>query len=322
MVLEYLLTPAGVAGIVGALYLIRKYREYTWGWVRNKYSLKDKIYIITGANSGLGFQTARALAKRGATVVICCRSMDRANQAIEKIQAETSEGRLVALQLDLGSFASIRECASQIKTHFPQFDCLINNAGVSVKSKQFTKENYEVHFGVNHLGHFLLFKLLEDNIRQNNSRIVVVSSLLHQEGVIDFEKLGKCDDSRQSKYVNPLYSDSKLMNFYFARELYKKGFDVHILCPGFCYTDLVTNHTFKWYQLAAMSPVIFFIMRSAEQGAQNIIHAATDNKKDEKKNPFTGYLINNLEMTKSKHNFQEEIGERLWEESLKMCELK
>lgn len=96
MVLEYLLTPAGVAGIVGALYLIRKYREYTWGWVRNKYSLKDKIYIITGANSGLGFQTARALAKRGATVVICCRSMHRANQAIEKIQAETSEGRLVS----------------------------------------------------------------------------------------------------------------------------------------------------------------------------------------------------------------------------------
>jgi NAD(P)-dependent dehydrogenase (short-subunit alcohol dehydrogenase family) len=100
----------------------------------------------------LGFQTAKALIKRDATVILACRDLLKANEAIAKIRLETSEGKLIPLELDLASFESIRSFAKKIQEEFPKFDCLINNAGLAVQDEQYTKENFEVHFGVNHLG--------------------------------------------------------------------------------------------------------------------------------------------------------------------------
>lgn len=146
-------TAVGV-GLAGVIYMIRKMREYKWGWVTSTDSLKNKIFIITGCNTGLGFETARALAKRDATIIMACRSLDKANEAIKRIRQETGAGELIALELDLASFESIRKFVEKIKSDYQKFDCLINNAGLSVKDCQLTKENFELHFGVNHLGEF------------------------------------------------------------------------------------------------------------------------------------------------------------------------
>lgn len=141
-----------VAGTAGVIYLIRKLRERKWGWVRSNFALKNKIFIITGSNTGLGFETAKSLAKRDATIIMACRNMEKANEAIQNIRKQTKSGELVAMELDLASFDSIKKFVRTLKSEYPHFDVLINNAGLAVKDEQYTKENHELHYGVNHLG--------------------------------------------------------------------------------------------------------------------------------------------------------------------------
>lgn len=191
---------------------------------------------------------------------------------------------------------------------------------MAVKTPQLTVEGFELHFGVNHLGHFLLTNLLTDTIRKNNSRIVVVSSKMHEKGVIDIENLGKWTDE-QSARTNRYYNNSKLANFYFARELYKRGFDVHVLCPGLCNTDFFRDYNPKWYHYVLFSPVVWLMLRTAKQGAQNIIHCATDNVNTETQNPAQNYIVVNLKQTKSKARVDDFISEQLWNESEKLCNL-
>ncbi|EAT36698.1 AAEL011239-PA [Aedes aegypti] len=312
--LLYLLIPVGVGA---GIYLIRKLRELQWGWVRNNFSLRGKVYIITGSNTGLGYETAKALVARQATVIMACRNMEKASHAIAKIRQKTSDGELIPLELDLASFESIQKFAAEIKAKYPTFDCLINNAGLAMQTPQYTKENYEVHFGVNHLGHFLLVDLLKDNIKNNSARVVVVSSKMHEKNAkIDFENLGKWVERARGDRFNNLYNNSKLMNFYFARELYKRGYDAHVLCPGLCHTDFFRDYNPKWYHYVLLSPVVWLMLRSAKQGAQNIIYCATENSNTADKNPATGYYIANVKQTKSKVAFDDLISERLWKESV------
>lgn len=178
--------------------------------MRNTGSLKGKIFIITGANTGLGYETAKALAARGATVILACRNMQKAQEAIEKIQQVTKEGQLIPLELDLASFDSIRKFSAVIKEKYPNFDCLINNAGLAVQDNQSTKNNIEIHTGTNHIGPFLLTNLLMDNIKRNNSRVVVVSSKMHERASIDFENFGKFTAKPRGERSNHLYNNSKV----------------------------------------------------------------------------------------------------------------
>ncbi|CRL05075.1 CLUMA_CG018080, isoform A [Clunio marinus] len=315
MILSVVLPAAAAAGI----YLIRKQREYAWGWVRNTGSLRGKVFIVTGANTGLGYETTKALAARGATVIMACRNMDKAKEAIEKIRLETKEGELIPLELDLASFDSIRKFANVIKETYPVFDCLINNAGLAVQTKQTTKEGIELHCGTNHIGPFLLTNLLLENIKKNNSRVVVVSSKMHERATIDFENFGKFTEKPSGERSNHLYNNSKLMNFYFAKELFKKGIDVHVCCPGLCNTDFFRDYDPKFYHYILFSPVILFFLRSPEQGSQNIIHCATDNVNSDDMNPDKSYIVVNIQQTKSKINLSDEISEKLWAESAKLC---
>lgn len=222
------------AATVALVYIIRRIRVWQWGHIRNRYSLAGKTYIVTGANTGLGFETTRALVKHDATVIMACRSIERADKAIGSIRKETIKGTMIACHLDLASFESIVDFVQNIKENYPNFTTLINNAGLAMPdSKQKTVDGIELHFGTNHLGHFLLTRLLQDRIQTNRARVVVVSSLLHQRGRIDFTTIAKCVERNGiiSKANNLLYNNSKLANFYHARELYKRGFDVHSLCP-------------------------------------------------------------------------------------------
>ena len=279
------------------------------------------MYIVSGANTGLGYEVARALAKRGATVIMACRNMEKANEAIEKIKRETKEGELIALELDLASFDSIKKFVAVIKEKYSVFDCLINNAGLAVQTAQTTKENIELHTGTNHIGPFLLTNLLMDNIKKNNARVVIVSSKMHEKAKIEFESFGKFTEKAKGERSNHLYNNSKLMNFFFAKELYKKGIDCHVCCPGLCNTDFFRDYDPKFYHYILFSPVILFFLRSPEQGAQNIIFCATDNVNTEENNPDKSYLVVNLQQTKSKIDLSDETSEKLWAESKKLSEI-
>lgn len=170
------------------------------------------------------------------------------------------------MKLNLSSFDSIKEFVKNLKTTYPKFDCLINNAGMAVQTNQYSTDNIEITFATNHLGHFLLTSLLDENIKAASSRVVVVSSMMHQRGHINFEKLGKCIENGQStRRTNTYYNDSKLANFYFARELYKRGTDVHVLCPGLCNTEFFRDYNPKWYHYILFSPVVWLMLRSAKQ---------------------------------------------------------
>lgn len=315
----YIVVPVAA---VAFIYVVRKIRCWQWGWIRDRYPLTGKTFIITGANTGLGFEAAKALVKRDASVILACRNADKAEQAIAAIRKETSNGTLTACHLDLASFESIVDFANNIKSNHPVFDCLINNAGFATPKWDLkTEEGIELHFGVNHLGHFLLTRLLMDRIEANTARIVVVSSILHQRGHIDFETIGKCVNRPEqlSRGNNALYNDSKLANFYHGRELFKRGYDAHVLCPGLCHTDFFRGYNPKWYHYIIFSPVVWLLLRSAEQGAENIVYCATDNMNTVTVNPKEGYFIRSLKQTKSRHNFSDEVGERLWSESEKLC---
>lgn len=314
-----LLIPAAIAG---GLYLIRKQREYSWGWVKSPHNLDGKIFIVTGANTGLGFETTRFLVKSGATVILACRNLDRANEAIRKIREETQNGKMIPMILDLASFESIRKFVTEIKEKFPKFDCLVNNAGLAVQKNEETSEGIELHTGTNHIGPFLLTNLLLDDIKRNNTRVVIVSSRMHERAEIDFENFGKFTEKPRGERSNHLYNNSKLMNFYFAKELYKRGVDVHVCCPGLCNTDFFRDYDPKFYHYILFSPVILIMLRSAEQGAQNIIHCALDNLNSEDKNPDKSYIVYDLKQSKSKIDLSDEISEKLWIESCKLCGLK
>lgn len=168
--------------------------------------------------------------------------------------------------------------------------------------------------GTNHLGHYYLTRLLMENIIKNKSRVVIVSSKLHEKGVIDFDSLGKITETKRSGY-----DDSKLMNFYFAKELYARGVDCHVLCPGLCYTNLFRDFDPKFYHYVLLSPFILWFLRSADQGAQNILYCALDNVNDDEKNPSSSYLVMNLKQTKSKITLDDIVSKRLWNESEKLC---
>lgn len=256
------LFPVGV--LTASLLTLRRYKIRKWGWVTDRYSLKGKLFIITGANTGLGYETTKALTTRQATTIMACRNISKAHEAICRIREETSEGQLIPMELDLASFKSIRNFAEEIKAKYPSVYCLVNNAGLAAQAPQFTEEGFEIHFGVNHLGQFLLVDLLKDNLLANNSRVVIVSSRMHEiDASIDIKNLGKW--LQYGSRLNRLYNNSKLMNFYYARELYKRGFNVHVLCPGLCHTDFFRHYDPKWYHYLLFSPIVWLMLRSAEQ---------------------------------------------------------
>ncbi|MCL4129075.1 UNVERIFIED_CONTAM: hypothetical protein GTU68_043317 [Idotea baltica] len=276
-----------LSGVALSLYLLRKYREIQWGSCKSNKRMDRKVVIITGANSGIGKETATELAKRGAVVILACRNRQAAQEAVRDIRCLTGNGDLIIVELDLGNFSSIQKCADNLLEKFPRIDILINNAGVYVPAdmEMSTTDGYEIHFGVNHLGHFHFTNLLLERLKETTeSRIVVVSSLLYKGGEVDFETLGSPQLSKAAlkdrKGRNPLYSDSKLCNILHAQELKKRvagsGTGVYVLCPGFVYTGLMRHSLprFNWIKKLCFLPIAFLFMRSPKQGAQTSIYCA------------------------------------------------
>jgi NAD(P)-dependent dehydrogenase (short-subunit alcohol dehydrogenase family) len=203
--------------------------------------LTGKIAIVTGANTGLGFETALDLYQKGAKVYVACRNEEKAIDAIERMKAVSSGGELIFGHLDLASLGSVKEFAEKVIASENRLDLLINNAGVMIPPPSKSEDGFEIQFGINFIGHFALtghlFHLLEST---TGSRVVTLSSIAHRGAVIDF------DNFRLEKpYSNwREYSQSKLADLIFALEFEKRlrnnGYNTISLAahPGFSKTNL------------------------------------------------------------------------------------
>ena len=174
-------------------------------------SQKGRIAVVTGANTGLGFETALGLASKECKVIMACRNKDKAEQAMADIHAEVPNADLEFIKLDLNSLKSVREFAKTYTEKYDRLNLLINNAGLMIPPLMRTEEGFESQFGVNHLGHFLLTYLLFPAIEKtDNARVVSLSSIAHKNGRIHFD-----DPNWEKSYSrSDAYNQSKVVMFY------------------------------------------------------------------------------------------------------------
>lgn len=238
---------------------------------------RGRTAVITGANTGLGFETAKSLAARGASVILAVRDLDKGKRAADRI-AETTPGADVSSQrLDLSALSSIREAAEALRATHERIDLLINNAGVMYTPKGTTADGFETQFGTNHLGHFALTGLLLDRLLSTpGSRVVTVSSIGHRiRARIHFDDLTL--DRRYSRVA--AYGQAKLANLLFTYELQRRlaSRDATVALaahPGGSSTELARNLPAPLR--AATELVTPFVAQSASMGALPTLRAATD----------------------------------------------
>ncbi|MCE7735061.1 MAG: SDR family oxidoreductase [Candidatus Heimdallarchaeota archaeon] len=255
--------------------------------------LRGRIYVVTGANSGSGLETTKQLARQGATVIGACRRVDAGKKAFEKFNGD---GLVEIMELDLGSFSSVRRFAENFKEKYNQLDGLVNNAGIMIPPEGRTEDGFETQFGVNHLGHFLLTELLLEILRATApSRIVNVSSVGHIErngkgGKIFFDDF---NFEKQPYDREVAYSQSKLANILHASELARRlegsgvsAFSVH---PGWIRSNLA-RHALPggvFIQNVLMRPFARFLgTMSPFDGAQTTLHCLLDDDAPEHNGKF------------------------------------
>ncbi|KAK9542504.1 hypothetical protein VZT92_000362 [Zoarces viviparus] len=275
--LESHATGLAVAFVAGAGILALR-RWLAGGVCRSKVRLDGKTVLITGANTGIGKETALDMAKRGARVILACRDITRACIAADEIRQQSGNGNVVVKKLDLTSLRSVRELARDVQENEQRLDILINNAGVMMCPKWKTEDGFEMQFGVNHLGHFLLTNCLLDLLKKSTpSRIVIVSSLAHEKGSINFDDINLDKDYHREES----YRQSKLANVLFCRELASRmqdtGVTVYSLHPGVIRTELGRHlfPTLALWQRIILMPLLMLI-KSPYAGAQTSIYCAVD----------------------------------------------
>jgi NAD(P)-dependent dehydrogenase (short-subunit alcohol dehydrogenase family) len=233
--------------------------------------------VVTGANTGLGYETATALAAKGAHVVLAVRNIEKGKAAADLI-ARAHPGASVAIQeLDLTSLGSVRTAADQLRANHDSIDLLINNAGVMMTPKSTTKDGFELQFGTNHLGHFALTNLLLDRVlAAPGSRVVTVSSVGHR-----FARNGiRFDDLQWERSYSRVgaYGQAKLANLMFTYELQRRLQGTNTIAvaahPGGSNTELARN--IPTPVRAVFDLVAPYVTQSAEMGALPTLRAATD----------------------------------------------
>jgi NAD(P)-dependent dehydrogenase (short-subunit alcohol dehydrogenase family) len=233
---------------------------------------QGRLAVVTGANTGLGFETAQVLAARGASVVLAVRNIEKGKQAAARIAAAAPGATVTVRELDLSSLDSVRAAAAELRAGHPRIDLLICNAGVMYPPKQTTHDGFELQFGTNHLGHFALTGLLlEQMLPVPGSRVVTVSSVGHRiRARVNFDDL---QWERSYSRVRA-YGQSKLANLMFTYELQRRlsgaGTTIAVAAhPGFAATELM-RHT----PMAAVVTPLF--SQDAAMGALPVLRAATD----------------------------------------------
>ncbi len=232
--------------------------------------------LVTGANTGIGFEAARALAQHGARVLLACRSEAKAAAALERIRAVVPSCDIEMVSLDLASLASVRAAAAAVVGLTERLDLLINNAGVMALPKRTTADGFEMQFGTNHLGHFALTGLLLDLlVATEGSRVVSVSSQAHRMGKIDFDDLA----AERSYRRWSRYGMSKVANLLFTYELDRRFRRAQVSTvavaahPGGSNTELARD---AGTLMKLTGPLARLTMQSAAMGALPTLRAATD----------------------------------------------
>ncbi|HEY4851472.1 MAG TPA: oxidoreductase [Streptosporangiaceae bacterium] len=230
--------------------------------------------VITGANSGIGFETARVLAEHGAAVVLACRDAGQAKDAAARIAVTAPQAAVTVVRLDLASLASVREAADEIRARHDTLDLLINNAGLMVPPPGVTADGFELQIGTNHLGHFALTGLLLDRLLPvEGSRVVTVSSNSHRSGRIhvdDLQSAGRVAGYGQSKLANLLFT-YELQRRLAAADARTAALAAH---PGTSSTELTRNMPAA-LQMANRA-IGWTFTQSAQMGALPTLRAATD----------------------------------------------
>lgn len=284
--------------------------------------------IITGANSGVGYETAIELARRGAAVILACRSASRGESALRRITSDSPSATVELAQLDLGDLESVERFVQQFYATHDKLDLLINNAGVMATPYRTTVSGFETQIGTNHLGHFALTgKLMSLLINSDAPRIVSVSSLAHRGESIDLEAI---QFTRENYNRWHAYGRSKLANLLFTYELqrrFERAGIRHVSSlaahPGVSKTNIAQG--LGWIGKVSM-PIAGLFFQSARMGALPILRAATDPDAasgeyygPDRPNERRGHPVI---VTSSPESHDAEVARRLWEQSERLTDVR
>ncbi len=282
--------------------------------------MEKKVCLITGANAGIGFETAKAIAAQGTQVWMISRNREKGEAARQVLQQQTGNKEIYVLHADLGSQDQIQQASVELKERVEQLDILINNAGTWFSKLEYTEDQIETVFAVNHLGPFLLTRELYPLLEQAPSaRIINVSSDSHFNGTIQF------DDLYLERAYNGMksYAQSKLGNVLFTREFERRKPAAHIsvfaVQPGLVYTDIGLKHTTWLHALAWKARRSLWRGKTPAQGAATSIYLAMEDGVE----PQSGtYWDNCKPKPSSPASYNDQVAERLWEVSLDLCGLE
>jgi len=278
--------------------------------------MKEKICVISGANSGIGYITAKSLAMQGAKIVMVCRNKEKGNTAMAEIKEKTKNSDIELFIADFSSQKEIRRVAQEISAKYPVIDVLVNNAGAIQEKRTETVDGIETTFATNHLGYFLFTNLLLQNLKAApKARIVSVASAAEKMGKLNFDDLQTKINYSSMK----AYSLSKLTNIVFTYELAKrlKGTNITANClhPGVVKTEFGKElNGFYRFMFSIFRP----FMRNSEKGAETMIWLASSPEVE----GVTGkYFVDKKQKKSQPDSYNENIQKKLWEISMQMTNL-
>lgn len=276
--------------------------------------MHNKLVVITGANSGIGYETTKALAQKGAFILMVCRNEEKAEKARQEIIKETGNTGLEVVLCDFSIQAEIHQAAKKINESYDKIDVLINNHGFLASEQEETVDGLEMTFAVNHIGYFLFTKLLLDNIKAaDRGRIVSVASEAHRAGTFNPQNI----QLREGHSPWKAYGNSKLYNILFTKELANQLTDTNVtancLHPGVVASNFAQSGSWIMKTLFAIGKPFFV---SSKKGAETSIYLATSSEVERTNG---AYFKNKKVTTPSSTARDQDAAKELWEISEKLC---
>lgn len=305
------------------LIVIWAYFRLTLGLCKSSRHLVGKVVIVTGGNAGIGYETAKDLADRGARVIIACRNEGRGTFARDNIIKATSNNDVHYRNLDLSSLKSVKKFANDFLKTETRLDILINNAGVFASDNVKTEDGLLLGTQVNHFGPFLLTSLLLPLLKSSApSRIINVSSIAYRKCELDLQNLNAEKENEKTYQKINLYGMSKLCNILIAVELSRQlkgtGVTANSLHPGLVITDILYDINVFGFQL--ILPLVKYFAKTAWEGAQTSIYLAVSPEVNE----ISGKYFEDCRVKKTvkRNGYDPELARKLWELSEKCVGLK